>query len=141
MPPDPNKASLFADLDPHHHGIQRCKFASAYSMSSLVGYEPFVDNCGSLLILRFHEIAQTGRDVNFGHWFQCYAFNVIGEITFGKRFGFLDMGVDEEGVFSAIDSRGSYSTYVGIFTKLHNILFLLLPSTGGHGYIRSYTKS
>lgn len=69
MPPDPNKASLFADLDPYRHGIQRRKFASAYSMSSLVGYEPFVDNCSSLLILRFYEIAQTGRNVNFGHWF------------------------------------------------------------------------
>ncbi|OBT80300.1 hypothetical protein VF21_00724 [Pseudogymnoascus sp. 05NY08] len=141
MPPDPNKASLFADLDPHRHGVQRRKFASAYSMSSLVGYEPFVDNCSSLFVSRFREIAQTGRNVNFGHWFQCYAFDVIGEITFGKRFGFLDMGVDEEGVFGAIDSRGSYSTYVGIFPKLHNILFPLLPSTGGHGYVAGYTKS
>jgi hypothetical protein len=110
-------------------------------MSSLVGYEPFVDNCSSLFISRFHEIAQTGRNVNFGHWFQCYAFDVIGEITFGKRFGFLDMGVDEEGVFGAIDSRGSYSTYVGIFPKLHNILFPLLPSTGGHGYVGNYTRA
>ncbi|KFY96163.1 hypothetical protein V498_02853, partial [Pseudogymnoascus sp. VKM F-4517 (FW-2822)] len=129
MPPDPNKASLFADLNPHRHGVQRRKFASAYSMSSLVGYEPFVNN------------SQTGQNINFAHWFQCYAFDVIGEITFGKRFGFLDMGIDEEGVFNAIDSRGSYSTYVGIFPKLHNILFPLLPSTGGHSYVSSYTKS
>ncbi|KFY35733.1 hypothetical protein V494_05668 [Pseudogymnoascus sp. VKM F-4513 (FW-928)] len=141
MPPDPSKASLFADLDPHRHSVQRRKFASAYSMSSLVGYEPFVDNCSSLFLSRFHEMAQSGRNVNFGHWFQCYAFDVIGEITFGKRFGFLDMGVDEEDVFGAIDSRGAYSTYVGIYPKLHNILFPLLPSTGGHGYVAGYTRS
>lgn len=110
-------------------------------MSSLVGYEPFVDNCSSLFLLRFYELAQAGRTVNLRHWFQCYAFDVIGEITFGKRFGFLDKGVDEQGVFAAIDSRSAYSTFVGIFPKLHNVLFPLLPSTGGHGHVGNYTKS
>jgi cytochrome P450 len=139
MPPDVNKASLFSDLNPHRHGLQRRKFSSLYSMSALIGYEPFVNNCTSLLCHRFNEIAQAGKTVNLQHWLQCYAFDVIGEITFANRFGFLDMGEDKEGVFGAIDERGIYSTFVGIFPWIHPILYPLLPKTGGHGYVFNYT--
>ncbi len=139
MPPDPSKASLFSDINPHRHGVQRRKFSSLYSMSALVGYEPFVNNCTSLLCQRFNEIAKAGKTVNLQHWLQCYAFDVIGEITFAKRFGFLDMGEDKEGVFHAIDQRGVYSTFVGIFPWIHPILYPLLPKTGGHGYVLNYT--
>ncbi|PQE12870.1 cytochrome P450 oxidoreductase protein [Rutstroemia sp. NJR-2017a BBW] len=98
MPPDPSKASLFSDLNPHRHGSQRRKFASYYSMSSLVGYERFVDNCTEMLCARFRELSDYERGaVDLQHWLQCYAFDVIGEITFGKRFGFLEMGEDETG--------------------------------------------
>ncbi|KAG4433830.1 hypothetical protein IFR05_010678 [Cadophora sp. M221] len=141
MPPDPSQASLFADLDPHHHSLQRRKFASAYSMTSLMSYEPYVNNCLSLFITRFSEIARSGRSVDFAHWFQCYAFDVIGEITFGRRFGFLDGGIDGEDVFGAIESRTAYSTYVGMFPMLHDVLFHLLPRSGGHGFVGSYTRT
>lgn len=84
-------------------------------MSSLVGYESFVNDCTSLLTARFQELSRSRHSVNLQHWLQCYAFDVIGEITFANRFGFLDMGEDKGGVFQAIDSRGSYSTFVGVF--------------------------
>lgn len=108
-------------------------------MSSLVGYEPFVDNCSSMMTQRLSEIAQAGRTIDLQHYLQCYAFDVIGEITFGNRFGFLDMGEDKEGVFGAIDARGTYSTFVGIFPWVHRYLFPLLPKMGGHGYVFNYT--
>lgn len=139
MPPDRNKASLFSDLDPTRHAAQRRKFSSLYSMSALVGYEPFVNNCTSLLTTRFNECAKTGHPINLQHWLQCYAFDVIGEITFANRFGFLDMGEDKEGVFDAIDGRGVYSTFVGIFPWIHRFLYPRLPTTGGHGFVFNYT--
>lgn len=138
--PDPNQASLFSDLNPHRHSVQRRKFANYYSMSSLVGYERYVDNCTELLSRRFGELANSGRIVDMRHWLQCYAFDVIGEITFGKRFGFLDMGEDKDGVFKAIDDRGSYSTFVGIWSWTHRWLYPLLPNTGGHAYVAKYTE-
>ncbi|KAL2066183.1 hypothetical protein VTL71DRAFT_2254 [Oculimacula yallundae] len=139
MPPDPTKASLFSDRDPHRHSLQRRKFSSLYSMSALLGYEPFVNNCTSLLTQRFSELAQTPTVIDMQHWLQCYAFDVIGEITFANRFGFLDCGEDTEGVFKAIDTRGDYSTFVGIFPWIHRILYPMLPKTGGHGYVFNYT--
>lgn len=132
-------ASLFSDQNSPHHGLQRRKFAASYSMSSLVGYEEFVNNCTSLLTQRFSEVAQAGSVVDLQHWLQCYAFDVIGEITFANRFGFLDAGEDKDGVFHAIDMRGSYSTFCGIFSWAHKWIYPILPSTGGHGYVLQYT--
>ncbi|KAH6670072.1 cytochrome P450 [Halenospora varia] len=139
MPPDPERASLFSDLNPARHAIQRRKFSSWYSMSSLVSYEPYVNNCTSMLSQRFGEVSRTGRVIDLQHYLQCYAFDVIGEITFGSRFGFLDTAEDKEGVFQAIDQRGVYSTFVGIYPAFHRFLFGLLPKTGGHGYVNNYT--
>lgn len=56
-------------------------------MSSLVHYEEFVDQCADIFSDRLFEHAQQNHTFNLGHWFQCYAFDVIGHITFGQRFG------------------------------------------------------
>jgi cytochrome P450 len=139
MAPDPEKAGLFSDLNPHRHAIQRRKFSSLYSMTSLVGHEPAVNNCIALFTSRFYEIADTGKVIDFQHYLQCYAFDVIGEITFGKRFGFLDLGEDKEGVFKAIDERTAYSTHMGVFPWLHRWIFPWLPQSGGHAYVGDWT--
>lgn len=92
-----------------------------------------------MLCARFSECAAAGQVIDLQHWLQCYAFDVIGEITFANRFGFLDMGEDKEGVFGAIDGRGVYSTFVGIFPWIHRFLFPYLPTTGGHAFVLNYT--
>lgn len=56
-------------------------------MTSLVHYEQFVDHCADIFTQRLTEFTERGEGLNLGHWFQCYAFDVIGEITFGQRFG------------------------------------------------------
>lgn len=50
-------------------------------------YEEFVDYCADLFTRRLEEFAATKERFNLGYWFQCYAFDVIGCITFGERFG------------------------------------------------------
>ncbi|KAF7898938.1 uncharacterized protein EAF01_008151 [Botrytis porri] len=135
QPPNLNPASIFSELDSHNHSVQRRKVANYYSMSSMVGYEGHVNNCSELLSRNLVELATSGDFANMQHWLQCYAFDVIGEITFGQRFGFLDKGEDKDGVFKAIDNGGWYSTFVGIWSWLHAWIFPLLPKTGGMAYI------
>jgi cytochrome P450 len=67
MPPAANRANLFSDLDPHHHASQRRKFASAYTMTSLVEYEQSVNECTTILAQRFGELAAYSHTINFGH--------------------------------------------------------------------------
>lgn len=56
-------------------------------MSSLVNYEQFVDNCADIFAMRLTEFAAKDEVLDLRHWLQCYAFDVIGEITYGERFG------------------------------------------------------
>ncbi|KAK6609525.1 cytochrome p450 pisatin [Botrytis cinerea] len=130
---------LFSELDPHRHSASRRKVANYYSMSSMVGYECYVDNCTESLSRHFVESAISGDLIDMQHWLQCYAFDVIGEITFGQSFGFLDKGEDQDGVFKAIDAAGSYSTFVGIWSWIHAWIFPLLPATGGIAYTVKFT--
>jgi len=142
QPPDPNRASLFSDVNASRHAHQRRKYASAYSMSSLVTYEPYVDNCLKLMVQRFSELAEGKTFIDMAHWLQCYAFDMIGEITFGDRFGFLDMGSDDTGVFGAIDAANTYSVHIGVFgSRLHKLIFPLLATSGGIAHLAAFTAA
>ena len=120
-------------------------------MTSLKHYEPFVDECAELFARRLGEFATAaGKDaavatIDMRHWFQCYAFDVIGVVTYAKRMGFLDRGEDVEGIIGALEGQLSYATLVGIFPRLHRFLFPLVArvagSTGtGFNYVISFTE-
>lgn len=79
--PTSGLTNLFSERNPKKHAEDRRKVASMYSMTSLVSYEPLVDNCIEIFKKRLHEISTHGRSIDMAHWMQCYAFDVIGEIT------------------------------------------------------------
>ncbi|EXK27496.1 hypothetical protein FOXG_17521 [Fusarium oxysporum f. sp. lycopersici 4287] len=142
----PGKVSLFADRDTRRHSHHRKLFQNNYSMSSLISYEPYVNECADLFVQRLSEISQTGLPMDMGHWLQCYAFDVIGLITYGKRLGFLDSGKDIGGVMEALEAFLSYAAPVGIYSKLHPFLFSMknyVAGSGGTGraYVISFTRS
>lgn len=56
-------------------------------MTSLVHYEPLVDKCLEVFSQRMDELSQGNDTFDLAHWLQCYAFDVISQITFGDRFG------------------------------------------------------
>ena len=143
--PHPDEWSLFADQDMKRHSENRRQYQSAYAMSSLVGYEPYVDECTDLFSQRLEEGADAGKFVDMGHWFQCYAFDVIGLITYSKRLGFLDSGNDINGVMAALEDHLQYATLVGIYSWLHPYLFAvrnwLAGSVGvGRAYVMKFTQ-
>lgn len=134
--PSPERWTLFPDRNIARHAETRRRFQNLYSMTSLVSYEPFVDECADIFSQRLIEIARSGEIINMGHWFQCYAFDVVACITYSRRFGFLDSGEDINGTISALDGTTSYSTLVGIYASLHPTLFHLtskLPNSGAQG--------
>jgi cytochrome P450 len=73
----------FNDQDPVRHSALRRKVAAAYLMSSLVSYEPYVDANTTIFLQRMTERASAGVILDMGHWFQCYAFEVIMQISVG----------------------------------------------------------
>ncbi|KID78346.1 Pisatin demethylase [Metarhizium brunneum] len=121
--PSPDRWTLFPDRDIQRHAETRRRFQGLYSMSSLVSYEGYVNECTDILQRRLSEFARHGSIIDMTHWFQCYAFDVIGNITYSKRFGFLGRGDDVDGIMRALHGSMIYSTLVGILPALHKYLY------------------
>ncbi|KAJ5533568.1 pisatin demethylase [Penicillium frequentans] len=120
--PDKVHADLFSELDNGRHAIKRRKLASLYSMSSLVNYEAAIDEINSELCEKMNSFATTGTPFQFPTWMQFYAFDVIGKITVGESFGFLQAGSDWNGILGAIHESMVYGSRMGIFAEFHWIL-------------------
>ncbi|KAL6922263.1 hypothetical protein ACHAPO_012004 [Fusarium lateritium] len=141
----PGEVSLFADRHAKRHSNNRKLFQNTYSMTSLISYEPFVDTCADIFTGKLKDLSREDSPIDMGHWFQCYAFDVIGMITYGKRLGFLDQGVDVGGVMKALEDFLSYAAPVGIYSTFHSVLFPLknffAGSKGsGRAYVISFTQ-
>jgi hypothetical protein len=114
-------------------------------MSSLVSYESYVDECADLFSQRLQEVASAGAYADMGHWLQCYAFDVIGMITFSKRLGFLDKGEDIRGILAALEDLMWYGSLAGIYSWLHRYLFTIRnflagPKGTGRSYVMKFTE-
>lgn len=131
--PSPERWTLFPDRDIKRHNDTRKKFQNLYALSTLKSYEQYVDDCAIIFQDRLGELATSGRYIDMAHWFQVYAFDVIGAITYSKRFGFLDRGEDVDGIMQALDSSMPYSTLVGIYAWMHPYLYPLLQRIPGSG--------
>lgn len=99
--------SLFSTTSEPFHQQLRRSVNSAFSMSSLVQYEPFVDSTSELFLKQTAKL-YTSAPCDFARWLQFYAFDVIGEITYSKRHGFLEENKDIDGIVGYISSLFNY---------------------------------
>lgn len=135
----PGQWAIFSDQSIRRHSQNRKLYQATYAMSALVHYEHFVDECADLFTQRLEEMARSNPPIDMRHWFQCYAFDVIGMITYGKRLGFLDNGDDIGGVIGALEEHLGYATLTGIYSSLHRYLFPLKNYwAGAKGAGRAY---
>ncbi|KAL2356702.1 cytochrome P450 [Cryomyces antarcticus] len=139
------KFDLFAERDERLHGNQRRLISRAYAMESLKDLEPYVDDSVKHFLGKMDE--QQGRSVDMGSWVQLFAFDVIGEVTFSKRFGFMDVGKDD-GSFSAIEGALRSASWIGQVPWLYWIHDFFSPVIGSHlgiaarhGSLRSFAMS
>ncbi|KAK1985486.1 cytochrome P450 [Colletotrichum cereale] len=144
--PNQKMWNSFADRDIKRHAYNKRFYSNVYSMTSLVHYEPYVDECGALFCQRLLEISKAGTTADLGHWFQCFAFDAIAMMTYGKRLGFLDRGEDIANVIKTIDNGLRYSTLAGIFPWFHKhiapVLNRLSSWTGANSgmFVFTYTQ-
>lgn len=131
--PSPNRWTLFTDRDIRRHAETRRKFQGIYSLTSVLGYESYVDDCIALFIARMKDATKSGRPLNMARWLRCYAYDVISNITYGRRLGFLDEGHDVHGILKALDASVGFSTLSGIYPELHPYLYPLMQKMQGSG--------
>jgi hypothetical protein len=95
--------TIFATQDEILHRTLKKPIAGIYSMSNLLSFEPYVDSTISFFFQRLDKLfAETGAVCDLGMWLQMFAFDVMGEITFSKRLGFLETGEDVNGIMGNI---------------------------------------
>lgn len=86
-------------------------------MSSLVQFEPLVDSTIkeflNQLRTRYAGMSGDAKVVDFGKWLQYFAFDVICELTYSKRMGFVDRGEDVENIISDLQWVVDYAAVVG----------------------------
>ncbi|KAM3526846.1 hypothetical protein NHJ13051_003226 [Beauveria bassiana] len=137
--------SLFPDRVMKRHAEDRRRFQALYSMTSLLSYEGYADTCAEIMVQRFDEFADEGTVFDLLHWLQCYGFDVIGNITFSTRFGFLDRGEDVAGLIKALHDLVVYGALVGILPETHPVLYrvtewLGIGGAAGRSYLLNFVR-
>lgn len=95
---------LFVDTDEKLHSSQRRIVNNVYSMSTILTLEQYIDDCSAQLIQRLDGYAASKTIVDLGQWLHWYAFDVIGELFFGKPFGFMSEAHDHQSYIGSLDT-------------------------------------
>ncbi|KAK5295620.1 hypothetical protein LTR99_009209 [Exophiala xenobiotica] len=122
--------TLFTSTDEKFHAKLRRAVNNAYAMSTLVQFEPLVDSTIleflSQLEKRFADKSGPDGVCDFSKWLQYYAFDVIGELTYSKRIGFIEKGGDVDNIIKDLQWLLNYAAVVGQLPILDSI-FLKNP--------------
>ena len=103
-------------------------------MSSLLELERFVDAMIEEFSTSLHRSADNRKSVNMAFWMQAYAFDVVGELAFGKAFGYLASGQDIRGQMansrSWLRKRFALAMVPWLFPVFMSPIFALFSSSG-----------
>ncbi|KAL3299904.1 cytochrome P450 oxidoreductase, partial [Colletotrichum asianum] len=81
--PNPPWCDLFTDGNSARHAANRRIVANLYSVTTLKDMEPEVEDCIRQFVSRLTHLSKSGRILDLQFWMQCYAFDVISQITVG----------------------------------------------------------
>ena len=106
--------SLVFTTDEALHAKLKRPIAPAFSLSTLVEFEPLIDSTTAVFLSRLDETyASTSKVCDLGQWLQWYAFDVIGELTFSKRLGFLEGAKDVENIIASVAANFDRCSVLG----------------------------
>ncbi|KAH7367124.1 pisatin demethylase [Plectosphaerella cucumerina] len=114
--------SMFNTTDEKFHAKLRRAVSNAYAMSTLVTFEPLVDSTSQEFLKQLKQRFSGGKTCDLGQWLQFYAFDVIGELTYSKRLGFVDRGVDVDDIITNLEGLLNYVSVVGQLPLLDRFL-------------------
>lgn len=119
--PDYRYVNQMSELDPVRH-IQKTRSLSAgFSLSNISKTEPYIDNVLRIFKNQFDKLSDSGIPVEFQKWFSFFAFDVLGEVTFSKSFGFVQSGTDVRNAIANTGSLAYYISIMGNYIWLHNL--------------------
>lgn len=112
--------SMFTARDVAYHKHLKSSVSQIFSMTNMKNFETYADECTRIFINAMQDLE--GEPVDFSNWLQWYAFDVIGGITFQRRFGFLEERRDVDNMINRIDTGLQYVKILGQFPFLIRVL-------------------
>ncbi|VUC32403.1 unnamed protein product [Clonostachys rosea] len=123
--------TLFTSQNERFHSKLRRAVSNAYAMSTLVQFEPFVDSTTTEFFRQLDQrYANRNTVLDFGTWLQYYAFDVIGELTYSRRLGFVDQGKDVDNVIGNLEWLLNYAAPVRLSALVKKLTNTLLFQIG-----------
>ncbi|KID99278.1 Cytochrome P450, partial [Metarhizium majus ARSEF 297] len=95
--------AIFTSLDEELHSNLKKPVAQIFSLSNVVTFESLVDDVLKVVAKQFDGRFSTNDEIfDLSEWLQFFAFDVMGTLTFNKRYGFLEEGKDVGGKLNAV---------------------------------------
>lgn len=118
--------TLFSNPDQTWHNNLRRSIGASFTSNSAVKYEPLIESTISAFLKeldeRFAGKADGDGILDFHTWLLYFTFDVMGDLTYSVRHGFLEQGKDMHGIIAYVKAFLSYGFIVGL------IRFFLRPA-------------
>lgn len=107
--------TLFANTNAAWHNSLRRQVSPAFSMTTMVQYERYVDEAVNVLLEQLEARFAAGEgavgNLDLPIWMHFYTEDAVTNVTYGKRMGFLEKG-DELGLLAATSKMLLYTIYI-----------------------------
>ncbi|KAK3715094.1 hypothetical protein LTR37_007304 [Vermiconidia calcicola] len=112
--PPPENPDIFTETREAVHAVKKRFASNPYSMATMQQMSGYIEDTERLLMGKFDRMCQTqDQFCNLGDYLHYYAFDVLGEIAFSRKFGFLEAGYDLEKAIKTIDDMQWYDGIIG----------------------------
>ncbi|KAH9905239.1 cytochrome P450 oxidoreductase [Xylariomycetidae sp. FL2044] len=105
---------VFTEVDDEKHAKRKRIVNYVYILSNVLKSEAYITKCSDLLIERLGEFADASTPCDLGRWLQWFSFDVVGELSFGRMFGFLEKKEDYRGWIRSLDTILPFLCIMGV---------------------------
>ncbi|KPI39733.1 Pisatin demethylase [Cyphellophora attinorum] len=120
--PPKHAPDIFTEVREWKHAQMKRFAVTPYSLAQMSKRNPQIEATIMTLMGNLTKYAGGKQNCNLGNLLHYFAFDVLGEVAFSRRFGFLEQEVDVEGSIKNIDDVQWYDGIVGQIPEF-DILF------------------
>lgn len=112
--PPKHAPDIFTEVREWKHAQMKRYAVTPYSLAQMQKRSEPIESMIMDLMSHLDKYASpTQRDCNLGNLLHYFAFDVLGEVAFSRRFGFLEQEIDIEGSIKNIDDVQWYDGIIG----------------------------
>lgn len=113
---------LFNTRDRVEHTRKRKTVAHTFSAKSVASFEEYMEDNLRMFVSKWDQISAHAPHGGYGRidcleWFNYLAFDIIGDLAFGRPFGMLEKGKDIAEIRKTPDSPPSYAPAVEVLNR------------------------